>query len=118
MDDLLAAWRASRERGEPRGARREYMDEMGSLLQGVYDAEATLGRAYIEAALTEGDSEAKVPRHLREESRRMRDLYFELFGLVTTAGLSVRTGADAAAKRGEEVQPEARPYSVEEPEAA
>jgi putative transcriptional regulator len=119
MDDLLAAWRASREREEPRAARREYMDEMGSLLQRAYDAETTLGGAYLEAALTEGGSEAKVPRYLREESRKMRDLYFELFGLVANAGLTVRTGADAAAaKRSAEVQPESRPYSVEERGAA
>jgi hypothetical protein len=42
-----------------------------------------------------------------------------MFGLVRSAGLSIRTGADAAAaKRGADAQPEARPYSVEEDDAA
>jgi transcriptional regulator with XRE-family HTH domain len=119
MDELLAAWRASRKRGEPRAERREYMDDMGNLLEEVYAAEVALGEAYIEAAITEGGSEAKVPRYLREESRTTRDFYVELLGLVQSAGLSVRRGDDAAAaKRAEKVQAGRRPHSVEEPKAA
>jgi transcriptional regulator with XRE-family HTH domain len=119
IEELLAACRASRERGEPRAARREYMDEMGTLLEEVYAAEVALGEAYIEAAITEADSDAKVPRYLREESRVTRDFYVELLGLVQSAGLSVRTGNDAAAaKRAAKVQPGRRPHSVEEPKAA
>jgi excisionase family DNA binding protein len=119
MDDLLASWRASRERGQPRAARSEYMDEMGNLLQEVYDADMTLGEAYIEAALTQGDSKAKVPRYLQEESRATSHFYGELLGLVQSAGLSVRTGNDAAAaKRAAKVQSGRRPHSVEETKAA
>jgi hypothetical protein len=55
---------------------------------------------------------------LQEESRTTSHFYGELLGLVKSAGLSVRTGADAAAaKRAAAVPPE-RPYSVEDPDAA
>jgi transcriptional regulator with XRE-family HTH domain len=119
MDELLAAWRASRKRGEPRAARREYMDDMGTLLEEVYAAEVAVGEAYLQAAITEGGSEAKVPRYLREESRTTSDFYVELLGLVQSAGLSVRRGDDAAAaKRAAKSQAGRRPHSVEEPEAA
>lgn len=52
---------------------------------------------------------------MREESRTMGHFYGELFGLVRSVGLTVLTGADAAAaERGATAQPEARPSSVEE----
>jgi transcriptional regulator with XRE-family HTH domain len=119
MDDLLVAWRESRERGEPKAARRGYMDEMGNLLKEVYDADVAVGWAYLEAALTQGGSTANVPRYLQEESRTTSHFYGELLGLVKSAGLSVLTGDDAAAaRRAAKVQPGRRPYSVEEHEAA
>jgi transcriptional regulator with XRE-family HTH domain len=118
MEELLDSWRASKQRGEPYAARRKYLLEMGSLLQEVYDADVELGWAYLQAALMEGDSEASGPRYLREESRTTGHFYGELLRLVKSAGLSVRTGKDAvAAKRAAKVQPETRPYSVEEPAA-
>jgi len=119
MRKALAGWSASNERGEPYATRREYLDEMGDLLQEVYGAYVAVGEAYVEAALTQGGDEASVPSYLKEESRVANDFYVELFGLVRSAGLGIRTGADAAAaKRAVEDQPEARSYSVEEPEAA
>lgn len=115
MWEALSGWRASKQRGEPDAARRGYLDEMGSLLREVYDAEGALGLAFVEAAFTQGDSEAEVPSYLREESRTMGHFYGELFGLVRSVGLTVLTGADAAAaERGATAQPEARPSSVEE----
>jgi transcriptional regulator with XRE-family HTH domain len=118
MWKALSEWRTSKWRGEPYAARRKYLDEMGNLLQEVYDADVALGQAYLEAALTQGDSAASGPRYLQEESRTTSHFYGELLGLVKSAGLSVRTGADAAAaKRAAAVQPE-RPYSVEDPDAA
>ena len=112
-------WHASKNRGEPHATRRKYLDEMGNLLQEAYGAYSALGNAYIKAALTQGGSEASVPSYLREETQAANDFYVEMFGLVRSAGLSIRTGADAAAaKRGADAQPEARPYSVEEDDAA
>ena len=115
----LSEWSASKQRGEPYAARREYLEEMGNLLQEAYDADGALGWAYIEAALTQGGSEAEVPSYLREESRTMGHFYGELLGLVKSAGLSVRTGvAPASAKRDAKVRSETTPHSVEEPKAA
>jgi transcriptional regulator with XRE-family HTH domain len=115
MWKALPGWRASKQRGESDAARRTYLDEMGSLLQKAYGAYLALGNAYIEAALTQGGSEASVPSYLREETQAANDFYVEMFGLVRSAGLSIRVGADAAvAKRGADAQPEARPHSVQE----
>lgn len=112
----LSGWAASKRRGEPYASRREYLDEMGSLLQEVYDADAALGWAYIKAALaTPGGSDASLPSYLQEESRTTSHFYGELFGWATGAGLSVRTEDDAAAaKRAAENQAEARSHSVQE----
>ena len=115
----LSEWRASKQRGETYAARRKYLDEMGNLLQDAYGDYLALGNAYMEAALTQGGSEAPVPRDLQKKTQAAHDFYVEMFGLVRSAGLSIRTGADAAAaKRGTDAQPEARPYSVEEDDAA
>jgi transcriptional regulator with XRE-family HTH domain len=117
MWKALSEWRASKKRGEPYATRREYLDEMGNLLQEVYDADVALGHAYIEAALTLGGSEARVPSSLREESRTTSHFYGELLGLVKSAGLSIRTGA--AENAVEHSAPEtARPSGVEEADAA
>jgi transcriptional regulator with XRE-family HTH domain len=120
MWKALSEWRASKNRGESYATRRKYLDEMGNLLQEVYDADVALGQAYIEAALTtQGGSEASGPRYLQQESLTTSHFYGELRGLLKSARLSVLTGADAAAaKRSAEAQPEARPYSVEEDDAA
>src|SRR5215213_2629413 len=66
MWKALSGWRASKQRGEPYATRREYLDEMGDLLQEIYGAYTAVGEAYIEAALTQGGSEASVPSYLRE----------------------------------------------------
>jgi transcriptional regulator with XRE-family HTH domain len=119
MSKALSEWSASEQRGEPYAARREYLDEMEDLLQEAYGAYTAVGEAYIEAALTQGGSEAKVPSYLREESRTMGHFYGELLGLVKSAGLSVRTGvASASAKRDAKARSETTPHSVEEPKAA
>jgi transcriptional regulator with XRE-family HTH domain len=117
MWKALSGWRASKQRGEPYATRREYLDEMGNLLQEVYDADGALGWAYIEAALTtQGGSEASGPSYLREQSRTTGHFYGELLGLVKSAGLSVRTGSGEV--RGKDVTPEERPRGVEENPAA
>jgi transcriptional regulator with XRE-family HTH domain len=115
----LSEWRASKKRGEPYATRRKYLDEMGDLLQEVYDADVSLGEAYIEAALTQGGSDASGPSFLRKESRAMSHFYGELFGLVNSAGLGIRTGNDAAAaKNAAKADSETRPSGVEEGSAA
>lgn len=115
----LSEWRASKKRNEPYADRRKYLDEMGDFLQEVYDADVALGEAYIEAALTQGGSDASGPSFLRKESRAMSHFYGELFGLVRSAGLSIRTGEGAAAaKHAAKADSETRPSGVEEGSAA
>jgi transcriptional regulator with XRE-family HTH domain len=123
MWKALSEWRASKKRGEPYAARRECLDEMGNLLQEVYDADEALGRAYIKAMLTTpGASEASFPSYLQEEARITGHFYGELLGLVKSVGLSVLTGDDAATAKqaaAGHVQSETRPLiRVEESEAA
>jgi hypothetical protein len=119
MEKALSGWRASKRRGAPDAARRKYLDEMGNLLQEAYGAYTAVGEAYIEAALTQGGSDASVPSYLQEETRKANDFYVEIFGLVRSAGLSIRTGTTApAAKHAAKAEPEVRPYAVEDPDAA
>jgi transcriptional regulator with XRE-family HTH domain len=111
----LSGWAASKRRGEPSAGRRKHLDEMESLLQEVYDADTALGWAYIKAALaTPGGSDAPLPSYLQEKSRTMSHFYGELLGWATSAGLSVRTGGTADAKRDTENQAESRPIIVRE----
>jgi transcriptional regulator with XRE-family HTH domain len=42
LEELLAAWQASRERGEPRSARRGYLNEIEQLFNEAYDATHSL----------------------------------------------------------------------------
>jgi transcriptional regulator with XRE-family HTH domain len=115
MWKALSEWSASKRREEPDTVRRKSLDEMGDLLQEVYDAGGTLGWAYIQAALTQGGSDARVPSYLHEESRKMDQFYGKLFELAESRGLGIRTGADAAvAKRDAQVHSEARAHSVQE----
>jgi transcriptional regulator with XRE-family HTH domain len=126
MQRVLKAWRRSKGRGEPYATRRKHLDEMGALLQEAYGAYLALGNAYVEAALTQGGSEASVPSYLGEETREANDFYVELFGLVRSAGLGIRTGDDAAAAKqaaddeaaAEHVESETRTLRVEENDAA
>jgi transcriptional regulator with XRE-family HTH domain len=128
MWKALSGWRASKDRGEPYATRREYLDEIGSLLQEVYDADVEIQRAYLAAALTtKGGSEASGPRYLQQQSRKTGHFYGKLLGLVERFELSVRTGEDAAAAKqaaaddeaaAEHVSDETRPLRVEESEAA
>jgi len=117
MWEALSEWRASKKRGEPYATRREYLDEMGNLLQEVYDAGGALGWAYIQAALTQGGSDASVPSSLREEGVATRDFYRALWHMVQSEGLSIRTGAaeNAVAHSDPGL---VRPSGVEEPKAA
>jgi excisionase family DNA binding protein len=95
MRKALDEWRASKKRGAPYATRRQYLDELGNLLQEVYDAGGALGWAYVQAALTtQGGSDASVPSDLREESREMDHFYRDLWRRVQREeGLSIRTGA-------------------------
>jgi transcriptional regulator with XRE-family HTH domain len=106
MAELLSTWRASKERGEAYATRRRYLDAIGALLQQAYDAAPAL----FEASSSEGlvDQWAEI--------QKAHVFYLDLWHLVRDEGLSIRTqGKETAA---EHVQPEGRPYSIEEPEAA
>jgi transcriptional regulator with XRE-family HTH domain len=98
LEELLAAWHASKERGEALDARRAYLDEMGELLQEAYDARPTLFQAM---------SYERLPEQWPELGEADK-FYRELWSLVESAGLSIRAG---------NAQQE-RPKAVEEPEAA
>jgi transcriptional regulator with XRE-family HTH domain len=117
MEDALASWRASKEREEDADERRAYLDKMGELLQEAYDAETALLKALYEPHIAEQWPEVQVADRF----------YVELWRLVQEAGLSIYTGADAAASSsvsaGLEGPPartsaETAPHSVKEPEAA
>jgi transcriptional regulator with XRE-family HTH domain len=128
MQRALDAWRESKDRGEPDATRRKHLDEMGALLQEAYGAYVAVGGAYMQAALsTPGGSEASVPSYLGEETQAANDFYVELFGLVRSAGLGIRTGAAAATAEhaaaehaaAEHAQSETRTLRVvEDPKAA
>ena len=93
MEATLAAWRASREHGEAPTARRRHLDAMGGLLQYAYDAET---------ALVETLSDARLAEQWPEVQKADR-FYIELWRLVQDAGLSIRTGDNAAAAKQEAV---------------
>src|SRR5215217_5124108 len=66
MADLLAAWRASKERGEDAAMRRGYLDGMAKLLNEAYEAETTLLRLFLrgmspQARQTLEEAEGWVP---------------------------------------------------------
>ena len=94
MWKALSEWSASKRREEPYAVRRKYLDEMGDLLQEVYEVGAELGWAYIQAALTQGGSDASVPSYLREESRKTDQFYGQLFELAESRKLGISTSAD------------------------
>jgi excisionase family DNA binding protein len=106
MQRALKAWRASKDRSEPYAIRRKHLDEMGALLQKAYDAQAAVGRAYMQAALKQS-SDAPLPRYLQDESRAATDFYIDLWRLVEDAGLGIRTN-------GERTESEKRPTRIEE----
>jgi transcriptional regulator with XRE-family HTH domain len=93
MEEALAAWRASREHGEAPTARRRHLDAMGGILQHAYDAETALVETSFDARLAE-----QWP-----EVQKADRFYIELWRLVEDAGLSIRTGDDAAAAKQEAV---------------
>ena len=116
MWNALSEWRASKKRGEAYATRRKYLDEMGSLLQEVYDAETALVRALadpLDLAAVNLDEFAE----LQAASR----FYGELRGMVEGQELHIRT--ERASQEGEAAQEaeraqEGRPEAVEEREVA
>jgi len=115
MWKALSEWSASKRREELYAVRRKYLDEMGDLLQEVYDAGAELGWAYIQAALTQGGSDASVPSYLREESRKTDQFYGQLFELAESRKLGISTGADVIhAEYGATIESVTGTHSVQE----
>jgi transcriptional regulator with XRE-family HTH domain len=112
LEELLAAWHESKERGEDSDARRAYLDEIGELLQHAYDAEMALWSALRTNRLDQVDLEEFA------EVQAADRLYLELFRLVETAGLSVRPDGAQEGEPAQAGQPEAEAHTVEESEAA
>jgi transcriptional regulator with XRE-family HTH domain len=115
MWKALSEWSASKRREEPYAVRRKYLDEMGDLLQEVYEVGAELGWAYIQAALTQGGSDAGVPSYLREESRKTDQFYGQLFELAESRKLGISTGANVIpAEYGATIESVTGTHSVQE----
>jgi transcriptional regulator with XRE-family HTH domain len=112
MENALASWRESKERGESPDARRDYLDEMGELLQRAYDAVMALWSALRtnRLDLVDQDEFAEV-----QEADRF---YVDLWQLVRNAGLSIRTGSAQQGEAAHAGQPEVEAHTVGEPEAA
>ncbi len=119
LEELLAAWRASKARGEDSGARRAALDEMGELLQQAYDTETALFRTLggpLNLATVGLDEFAELQAADR--------LYVDLWRMVArTSGLSIRTDAEETTGAPEtagagDPPPAARPEEVVELEAA
>jgi len=125
MGELLWAWRTSKARGEPKDARRDYLDEMGNLLQEAYDAETALF-INLEAGLAAGEREAAeriaagetaVPNPGFEEYREASHFYGALRQMVEgEKGLSIPPDGAQGEKAAQAGQPAA--HTVEESEAA
>jgi transcriptional regulator with XRE-family HTH domain len=98
LEGLLSAWGESKERGEDPAERRPYLDEIRELLQEAYDARPTLFEATSWERLAD-----QWP-----EVQEADEFYRDLWRLVESAGLSIRTGNAQ----------EERPKAVEESEAA
>jgi transcriptional regulator with XRE-family HTH domain len=122
MEGLLSAWRTSKARGEVQDARRDYLDEMGELLQQAYDAEWALW-ALISGPTNALDLNAVDPDEFTELQAADR-FYVDLWRMVQRAeGLSIRTDAEETTGTPETVNagdspPAARPEEVVELEAA
>lgn len=122
MNELLSAWRASKERGEPSDERRGLRATMGELLQQAYDAEWALW-----ALMSGADSALNlnaVDLDDFEELQAADRFYVDLWRMVQRAeGLSIRTDAEETTGTPETVNagdspPAARPEAVVELEAA
>jgi transcriptional regulator with XRE-family HTH domain len=110
LAELLAAWRASKARGEDSDARRGYREKMGELLQEAYDGETAL----LEALSVSG--ELLGPDEL-SEVQAARSFYDGLWHLIQGAGLNIRTDDAQPQEYAQPGQPES--HTVEEvPEAA
>ncbi len=103
MDELLSAWRESKERGENADARRGLRAKMGELLQDAYEAQTAL-LTNIGEGLAAGDREAanllaagakEVPNPGWTEVQEAESFYLSLINAVLEVGLSVRRGYKA-----------------------
>jgi transcriptional regulator with XRE-family HTH domain len=112
MEELIAAWQASKNGGEAYDARSGYLAAMGTLLQQAYDAETSL----LEPVYGTNLAAEQFPERFHEVQKADR-FYIELWRLVQEAGLSIRTNGEQA---DEPVQSEKRAetHNVEEPIAA
>jgi transcriptional regulator with XRE-family HTH domain len=106
MEELLAAWGSSKERGEAYDERRRYLDEMGALLQVAYDAVRVLFKVAAEPRFVDKF------REVQEADR----FYFDLRDQVERAELSITERSEAAAAA--EVNRELPRFVVAEDEAA
>jgi transcriptional regulator with XRE-family HTH domain len=79
------------------------LQEVGRVMDEVYDTEMKLGWAYVKAMMEEGSPEGHRARRLRSASRKMVLFYEELVDLIRDAGVQVKRQDEGKA--------------VEEPEA-
>jgi transcriptional regulator with XRE-family HTH domain len=112
MENALASWQESKERGESPDARRDYLDEMGELLQRAYDAVMALWSALTtnRLDLVDLDEFAEVQAADR--------FHGDLFRLVRSAGLSILADDVQQEEPAQAGQPEVEAHTVGETEAA
>jgi transcriptional regulator with XRE-family HTH domain len=95
MGELLGAWRASKERQADADKQREYLDEMGELLQESYEAERALRRNFPEDMTPQARRAVEeaggrwVLNNDWEELFEASRFYGELIGMVRNAGFRV-----------------------------
>jgi hypothetical protein len=112
MENALASWQESKERGEPSDARRGVRAEMGELLQEAYDTAMALWRALRTHRFDLVDLDKFA------EFQAADRFYFELFRLVQRAGLSPRPDGAQEGEPAQAGQPEVEAHTVGETEAA
>jgi len=103
MADLLAEWRASKEREEDAAARRGYLDGMAELLNEASEAETTLLRLFFrgmspQARQALDEAEGWVPNRDWEQVREASRFYSELIGMLRDAGFRVEESASGPPK--------------------
>jgi transcriptional regulator with XRE-family HTH domain len=98
LEELLAAWQASRERGELRSARRGSLDEIAQLFNNAYGAT----HALVDILVAEGGIPAEDDW---EEVRAADTFYRTLIKMMRNAGFVIR-------------ERKSEPPEVEEPDAA
>lgn len=114
MEELLLAWRESKERGDAPDARDVLRSKMGQLLQEAFDAKTALQRNVSDNAGKLDLLAIPIPEW--EEVIEADRFYWVLREMVEEAGLYIRTKSTQKGEAAQAGQPQA--HNVKELEAA